>query len=271
MVYPRHPVAGLATDPTRPGGRPSWASRSEPKPKPRRSMPLTRRYEVNYLASNGNIDEFQRVAPATPLFEDAFSALGRGALISTVDGPTAVEDILPGALVETANGPQPLLWIGSMTVFPDSGELASLSPGREPQRLLRVSADSFGLSRPGPDLMLGPRARLLYRSGACYQIVGTEEAFAPARAFADGVSVTEIAPVSPQKVWQLCFDGQQTFNANGLEVESYHPGLQAEALHDREMGALFLTLFPHIDRLEDFGPMDIPRLTAFEVENLQAA
>ncbi|MFY0636075.1 MAG: Hint domain-containing protein [Vannielia sp.] len=234
-------------------------------------MPLTRRFEVSYLASNGDIDEFQRVAPATPLFEEAFSALGRGALISTVDGLTAVEDILPGTLVETANGPKPLLWIGSMTVFPESGELAARAPGREPQKMLRIATDAFGFGRPAPDLMLGPKARLLYRSAACTEAVGAEEAFAPARAFIDGVSVIEISPMSPQKVWQLCFEGQQTFYVNGVQVESFHPGLKSEAMHDREMSALFLALFPHIDRFEDFGPMDVPRLTAFELENLRAA
>ncbi|WP_168223046.1 Hint domain-containing protein [Oceanicola sp. D3] len=234
-------------------------------------MPLTRRFEVSYLASNGDVDEFQRVAPATPLFEDAFSALGRGALISTVDGLTAVEDLLPGTFVETSDGPQKLLWVGSMMVFPESGELAARAPGREPQKMVRVATDTFGLGRPAPDLMLGPRARLLYRSSACVHMVGTEEAFAPAHAFIDGVNVIEISPMSPQKVWQLCFDGQQTFYANGVEVESFHPGLKSEAMHDREMAALFLALFPHIQQFDDFGQMRVPRLTAFEVENLRAA
>lgn len=234
-------------------------------------MPLTRRFEISCLASNGDIDDFQRVAPATPLFEDAFSSLGRGALISTVDGPIAVEDLLPGTWVETPSGPQRLLWIGSMTVFPESGELVSRAPGREPQKMLRVATDAFGFGRPSPDLMLGPRARLLYRSAACMHAVGSDEAFAPARAFIDGVNIVEISPMSPQKVWQLCFDGQQTFYANGVEIESFHPGLKSEAMHDREMASLFLALFPHVERFEDFGPMRVPRLTAFELENLRAA
>jgi len=271
MVYPRHPVAGLATDSSRPQGQPSWASNSEARSKPRRAAPLTRRYEVSYLASNGDVKEFQRVAPATPLFEDAFSALGRGALVSTAEGHTAVEDLQPGAIVETAAGPRPLLWIGSMTVFPESGDLSAISQGREPQRLMRLAADAFGFGRPGPDLMLGPRARLLYRNRNCLDLVGSDTAFAPARAFVDGVNVVEVTPVSPQRVWQLCFEGQQTYFANGIEVESFHPGLQAEALHDREMGALFLALFPHVTVLDGFGPMSLPRLTAFEIDNLRAA
>ncbi|WP_074256657.1 Hint domain-containing protein [Vannielia litorea] len=234
-------------------------------------MPLTRRFEVSYLAPNGDIREFQRVAPATPLFEDAFSTLGRGALISTTEGLVAVEDLLPGMLVETLQGPKPLLWIGSMTVFPDSGELAARAPGHEPQKMLRISTDTFGFGRPVHDLMLGPRARLLYRSSCCMEAVGTDEAFAPARAFVDGVNVVEISPLSPQRVWQLCFDGQQSYFAHGVDVESFHPGPKSEALHDREMAALFLALFPHVERFEDFGPMEVPRLTAFELENLRVA
>lgn len=271
MVYPRSPVAGLATDKTRPHGHPSRASAPDARSSARRAMPLTRRYTVSHLTPDGDFAEFQRVAPATPLFEDAFSALGRGALIATTDGPVAVEDLRPGTLIQTVSGPQPVLWIGSMTVFPDGGELSARVTGREPQRMLRLSQDALGFGRPGPDLMLGPRARLLYRNGQCLDLLDSDKVFAPARAFADGINLIEVSPVSPQRVWQLCFHGQQAYVANGIEVESYHPGHQAEALLDRDMGALFFTLFPHVSGFEDFGEMQIPRLTAFELENLRAA
>jgi len=57
-------------------------------------MPLTRRYEAAWLAPSGEIKTSTRMAPATPQFEEAFSALGRGSLILTEDGPIAVEDLL---------------------------------------------------------------------------------------------------------------------------------------------------------------------------------
>jgi hypothetical protein len=221
-----------------------------------------------WLNPDGTIGETTRIGPATPQFEDAFAALGRGALIATAQGPVAVEDLLPGTLVETAaHGFVPLLWVGAMTIYPDpSGAIASDSP-----RLIRIAADAFGPDRPGPDLVLGPRARLLYRHARCRDLIGSAEAFAPARAFVDGVSVFEVAPLSPVRVHHLGFRGQVTVLANGVEVESFHPGLQAEALMSPETRELFLGLFPHLAGIDGFGPMPVPRLTAFELESVRAA
>jgi len=217
---------------------------------------------------DGRLESLTRVAPATPAFEDAFAALARGTLISTADGPVAVEDLTPGTLVETVGrGPQPLLWVGAITLFPQPGS----TTGGEAARLTRLATDALGLGRPMPDLVLGPRARVLYRHAACREILGAASAFAPARAFVDGVQVTELSPVSPVRVHHLAFHGQQILNANGIEVESFHPGPQAEAMMDAESLALFLSLFPHLETLQGFGPMETPRLTAFELEGLLAS
>ncbi|PRY21826.1 Hint domain-containing protein [Aliiruegeria haliotis] len=267
MMTPRQPVAAIATDLA--GETPATADRTvRPDRQTQRVQSLTRRYEVLYLNALGDVEDMTRVAPATPVFEDAFAALARGTLISTVHGPVAVEDLLPGTLVDTVeNGPQMLLWVGSMTVYPETAEVQ----GGEAARLTRLATDAFGLGRPMPDLMLGPRARVLYRNSRCVELLGTNQAFAPARGFVDGVSVIEVAPVSPVRVFHLGFRGQQILLANGMEVESYHPGSQIEAVMDRNSRDLFLSLFPHVSGLEDFGPMHTPRLTAFELENLRLA
>jgi hypothetical protein len=235
---------------------------------PLRNQPLTRRYDVLSLAPNGDINEFSRVAPATPVFEDAFAALARGTLIATEHGPVAVEDLVPGTRIDTLTaGLQPLLWIGAMTVYPDGRQ----GPGGEGAGLTRLAADTFGFGRPAPDLVLGPRARILFRSSQCQGLVGAEHAFAPARAFTDGDGVIEVMPVSPVRVFHLALHGQQVIRANGMEVESFHPGSEPEAVMTPETMELFLSLFPHIERPRDFGPIEIPRLTAFELERLRAA
>lgn len=272
MVTPHRTAAGLAAQTSRLRTKRSSAVPSNwtvrPDRQSQRVLPLTRRYEVAYLDSVGDIQEFNRVAPATPVFEDAFAALGHGVLISTATGPVAVEDLYPGTMIETVtHGHQPLLWVGAMTIYPGTAEKS----GGEPACLTRLSTDSFGLGRPAPDLMLGPRARVLYRHSRCREILGTDRAFAPARAFADGVNVIEVTPVSPVKVYHLALHGQQTLLANGIEVESYHPGMQPDAMMDDETRELFKALFPHIRSLSDFGPMEVPRLTAFELESLRAA
>jgi hypothetical protein len=238
-----------------------------------RDQPLTRRYDIRALAGDGTVEEFTRIAPATPVFEDAFAAFARGTLIATAEGPVAVEDLVPGTIVETATaGPQPLLWVGAMTVYPDTRGTG----GGDGGCLTRMASDAFGLGRPAPDLVLGPRARVLFRSAACHEMVGASAAFAPARAFIDGDGAIRVAPVSPVRVYHLAVRGQQVIRANGMEVESYHPGAAPATMMTRETLDLFLSLFPHIDPADDdgaggFGAMTVPRLTAFELDSLRAA
>lgn len=233
---------------------------------PRRSPPLTRRYEVAYLTDSGFVEERTCIAPATPAFEDAFAALVRGALIATENGMAAIEDLCPGVRVRTGTGElMPIRWIGSMTLVPEAAEFT----GGMACRLTRIASDSFGIGRPGSDMLLGPRARVLYRSNRCREMLGTSQAFAPARAFVDGINVVDVTPVAPIRMYHLALDGQQSIFANGIEVESFHPGPQIEAMMDRASLDLFLSLFPQIDSADGFGPVQTPRLTAFELDALR--
>jgi len=235
--------------------------------KARQATPLTRRYEIVALTAAGRPREFTAVAPASPAFEAAFGAYARGTLIATPEGPVAVEDIAPGDMVETADeGAKPLLWKGAMTIFPDMPDVA-----RRPVALTRITAEAFGIGRPTPDLVLGPWARLALRQAAFRTEVGSEQAMVPASALADDSGVLALRPVTPLRLYHLCLHGQQTIRANGLEAESFHPGDGAEMVMDRTGLGLFLELFPHADRLADFGPMRRPRLSAFEYERTNAA
>ena len=239
----------------------------------RRGVPLTRRYDVSVLTPGGDIDSFTRVAPATPMFEDAFAALARGTLVATARGPVAVEDLAPGTIIETVSaGPQPLLWVGSMTVYPERREgLLGDERGGEGGSLTRLAADAFGYGRPAPDLVLGPRARLLYRAPGCRDLVGADEVVAPAHAFVDGVGAIQLRPMTPVRVYHLGLHGQQILRANGMDVESYHPGSSPETMMPPDTLDLFLSLFPHVDGPQGFGPISVPRLTAFELDRIRAA
>ena len=59
---------------------------------------------------------------------------------------------------------------------------------------------------------------------------------------------------------------QAGLRAAGMEIESYHPGPGFAELTDPQTRSLFFTLFPHVDRLDQFGPAPVPRLTRFEAE-----
>jgi len=223
---------------------------------------LTRRYEIAYLAGDGSITCDTRVAAAAPEIEEAFSAFARGTVIATTEGPVAVEDLLPGMTALTAEGrPERILWIGSMTLFPNCS-----IPGVAPATMTRITADAFGVGRPMPDLVLGPRARLLLRDARSRMATGVMTSYAPARCFIDGVSIIEVTPVAPVTVFHLMLERQGSIRAAGLEIESYHPGSDISDRFDAQVSTELLGLFPQLKSFAEFGPMAHPRLSAREVE-----
>ncbi len=231
----------------------------------RARAPMTRRYEASWLTPSGDVDSSTRIAPAIPLFEEAFSALARGSVVMTDAGPVAIEDVQPGMRALTADGRAELVtWVGSMMIYPGA---SGVTP-EEQTTLTRITAEAFGHGRPMPDLVLGPRARLCLRDPRLMRAAGVERAFVPARVFLDGVSVIEVTPVAPVTVYHLVLARQGALRVAGLEVESYHPGEGIEGMIEPRMLSLFAAQFPQLARLADFGPLDAPRLTRFEVESL---
>lgn len=235
------------------------------------NIPVMRRYDVASLGDNGEINTSRHVAPATPLFEAAFSAFARGTLLSTTQGLCAVEDLLPGMQVDTVEfGSRPVLWIGSMTILPDA-------PVESPDqvRMTRIMADTFGIGRPISDVMAGPGARLLHRPAALRELKGTGarsgQVLTPVADFEDGMSTIRITPPRPVVVYHLCLDRHASIKVSGLEMESFHPGLGLEQRMGPNALSLFLSLFPHITKLEDFGPLAHPRATRDTLHSLTAA
>ncbi len=264
MNYP-HRTSGPAA--TRPlgfveSGR--WTARKSPLSVPQPTYP-TRRYTALALLPDESIVEILKAAPAHPIFEGAFSALARGTILATEDGPIAVEDLLPGMHVETRDaGFQPLMWVGTITLSPQA------TVNHPPTRLFRVPVDSFGPSRPMPDLMLAPHARLLHRSTKLLDIVQDDQALTPITAFEDGQSVIRVAPVSPVNVYHVAFREHHILRANGLEIESFHPGEDLISRIGGESLRLFQSLFPHIESVRDFGPLVAPRLSVEDYEEMVA-
>lgn len=229
---------------------------------PSKAPRLTRRYEIAYLTDDGLVACETRVASAVPEIEEAFSAFARGTVIATTEGPVAVEDIVPGMAALTAEGRSArITWVGSMTLFPNCS-----IPGVAPARMTRITADAFGVGRPMPDLVLGPRARLLLRDARSRMATGVETSYAPARCFVDGVSIIEVTPVAPVSVFHLVLERQGSVRAAGLEIESFHPGSDFCDRLDAQLSAEFLGLFPHMRGFAEFGPMSHPRLSVREVE-----
>lgn len=230
----------------------------------RQARAMSRPYQIAWLGHNGQPSYDTVVAPSVPVIEDACASIARGALVQTSEGQIAVEDLTPGTMVITSEyGPMPLQWVGSYEMSPR--EAQTLDRGT----LFRVTTDTFGLAKPSHDLLLAPRAHILTRHSACRTLFGIDFAFAPVRAYEDGVNIFSVKPVSPVSVYNLSFDRQATIKVNGIEVESFHPGPHMETLLDDEMLYSLLRLFPQARNLGYFGPQLIQRLTAFEVHALR--
>ncbi|AGI66587.1 hypothetical protein OAN307_c08660 [Octadecabacter antarcticus 307] len=229
--------------------------------RPQRAKTLMRRYEVVHLLSNGDIDDFSRIAPAHHAFEDSFGSLARGALLKTDRGVVAIEDILPGDKVKTAtNDFQTVFWRGAMTLVPGA-------PGQDARmgKMIRFSTGALGIGRPMPDLLVGPSARLFQHSAALQRVTGHVAAFVPAVDFVDGVNIVEVQPQTPVQVFQLGFAAHQRIVVNGVEVDSQNPGARHELGLRGNMVDLYLGLFPHIERIEDFGLLMHPRLSLHDL------
>lgn len=254
----------------RPYGAPPPRNSAVPTPRmvsqeqPRPTVPA-RRFDILYLDSLGNIEDVVCAAPALPAIEASCSAFTHGTLIQTDMGDVPIEDLLPGQTVLTRDhGSQVLRWIGSMTLIPQSGD-----PRLSAAHLTRITESSIGIGKPNRDLILGPGARILRRNSACMSLFGTEAAFAPASAFADGVSIIDIMPVSPIRVFHLLLDGQHVITAGGVEVESYHPGRRDSIDIPGNLMGAFLDMFPMISDLSDFGQMRVPRLSEEDIRALE--
>ncbi|QBF30926.1 Hint domain-containing protein [Thalassococcus sp. S3] len=229
--------------------------------------PQMRRYDVAALLLNGDTRQIRQVAPALPLFEDAFCAFARGSLVETQHGPLAIEDILPGDRILTASGHlEPVLWIGTTTVQP-----GQTTASRRDLRLTRFMADSFGMARPMSDVITGPAARVLHTPEHLRALSAGAQVLTPVQAFQDGVNVIETTPPTPVQLYHICLERHAVIRVGGLEMETYHPGPALLRTASHAMRGLFLNLFPHLGTLSDFGLLAYPRSGDGQADSISAA
>ncbi|QGX97423.1 hypothetical protein EI983_03650 [Roseovarius faecimaris] len=236
----------------------------EAQPQAKRPSIVMRKFEVTSLRSDGEVCRAEHIGPAIPTFEAAFSAFAHGTLITTTRGPVAVEDLEPGMkLITRDHGSQRLVWLGSMKIVPKFAETTA-----HDARMTRIMANSFGFTRPERDLMVGPGARML-KAGAVLSDV--EPLLMPVNQMSDGMNVIDIVPPSAVDVYHIGLERHATVLANGLHMESFHPGEQFQRNMGQNMLSLFLSFFPHITEPEDFGPLSYARKPLVAPSGLEVA
>lgn len=204
--------------------------------------------DIAALRADGSTVLGQRKIPGLPIFERAFSAFSQGTVFKAKSGFLAVEDLQPGDWLETTTGDvEQVTWIGACSFAPTDRD------GAVP--LTRVMADSFGVSRPDTITGFGPAARLLKSPANLRGSTLSDRMMTPARRFMDGVNVVEVVPPTPLRLFHVATRRHTALIANGLPVESYHPGENPITHLSHTLRTAFLGLFPNVDKLSDFGPV----------------
>ena len=144
-------------------------------------------------------------------------------------------------------GTQTVQWIGSMTLFPNAVDL-----GLPSTQLYRITEGSYGLDRSAPDLMLGAAARILpglYAIDSSSNLINIDD-------LSDGHSVIKIRPMSAVQTFHIGLTNHGLMRANGIAVESFHPGSEPQTFLNQDLLGMYLALFPHVESLRDFGPLN---------------
>lgn len=245
------PTVGLADLPYR-VPRPATALYARPVETLAKLTGPTRRVDIAALRADGSEWLTQMRIPQHPVFDGAFSAFGRGTLIATPHGETAIEDLSPGDDVITGSGTTArVVWIGACSFGPSEDS-------RRP-RIMRVMADAFGMARPHGFVTLGASARLLQTPIALRGQMGPASLLTPIAQFADGDAVIDLTPPTHVHLYHVMLDHHATIRASGLECETFHPGSAVLRAQPRSLRLRFMDMFPLVRDTSDFGQLVFPR------------
>jgi hypothetical protein len=208
--------------------------------------------DIKAKKPDGSIVIGQRKVPTLADFDQPFAAFAQGTVFKSDTGFIAVEDLHPGDRLMTAEGDcEEVTWIGSAVFGPgDQGPQMSLT---------RVMPDSFGVNRPENFASFGPAARLLQAPPNLRGSTAAARLMTPASRFLDNVNVVPVLPPSPVRLFHVAVHRHAALIANGLHVESYHPGYTPVSHMSQTLQNVFGALFPHVEDLTEFGPMQFAR------------
>lgn len=213
----------------------------------------TRLVEIAALRKDGARHISQMSVPALPVFDSAFSAFARGTILQSPDGEIPIEDLQPGDWLWTnAGSPAQVQWIGCSS-FQLIGARASSDP------LVRIMADTFGEGRPDSFVTLGPNARILQTPSHMRGAASATMLLTSVQEFVDGVNVIEVMPPTAVPLFHVVLDRHAVIRAGGLECETFHPGSNAMRSLSHGLRSVFLSMFPCIAHISEFGPLAHPR------------
>lgn len=161
----------------------------------------------------------ERTLNAVPRDAPSVICFTPGTRIRTEDGDVAIEELGMGDRVLTRDsGPQEVLWSGHRRM---SGARLFAMPDQRP---IRMRAGALGLDRPDDDLIVSPEHRVLVTGPAARDLWGEPEVLVRAADLVGDSRITVDHSLRETFYIHLMLDRHEVVWANGLEVESFHPG-----------------------------------------------
>jgi len=173
----------------------------------------------------------------------------RGTEIQTRSGQVPVEDLCAGDRVKCGDGLlRPIRWVGSRTL--DEAELT-----RHPDlRPMIIRRDAFGAGAPRRRLLLSPQHKIRVSDWRAALLFGEDNILAAAKHLCDDQTVRQRRSCEPVEYFHILLDQHDTVFANGLEVETLHPGEVMKTALDGEARSEICAIFPDLATdLNDFG------------------
>lgn len=173
-----------------------------------------------------------------------------GTRLRTERGEVPIEDLDPDDRVLTRDsGPQDVLWTAHRRI---SGARLFAMPSQRPIRMRR---GALGVDRPDGDLIVSPDHRVLVTGAAARDLWGEDEVLVRAADLVGDRFITVDHYLRETYYIHLMLDRHEVIWANGLEVETFHPGFMGlEHLTGLQRTSL-LDAKPEVGRNPDlYGP-----------------
>lgn len=147
--------------------------------------------------SVGNIEEVSNAHGAKGLLA--------GNKILTMDGYRAVETLKAGDRLITRNGVR---------------ILRDVSVATHRMRPVRISANTLGFNRPNAEMLLAPGQEVMVRDWRAEMLFGQDFVIMPIHRVLDGKYIAETKEEADLPAYTLCFDEEEIFYADGVELIS---------------------------------------------------
>ena len=99
-------------------------------------------------------------------------------------------------------------------------------------------------------------------------LIGQSRVLVPVTDYDDGERFVPITPGGPVQLYHLATRHHALIRVGGLLMETYHPGTGIRRALGEAHAERFLSLFPHVRGLDDFGQLGLPRTSREVLESL---